>query len=129
MRYRKILIISPGLIFVQKAVLLSLFSGELIFGRAYYWKEFCFSKWVRRDNKTASTNSPWAYIWERLLSEGFLRLRFGGLIFGRAYFWGGDYYRNFTVLVPPASTAYSWGPRAIENAFYRVCFSSGIKLW
>ena len=37
--------------------------------------------------KTASTNSPWAYIWEGLLPEGFLRLRFGGLIFGRAYFF------------------------------------------
>ena len=39
--------------------------------------------------KTASTNSPWAYIWEGLLSEGYLRLRFGGLIFGRAYFFLG----------------------------------------
>ena len=40
MAYRKIPIISPGLIFVQKAVLLGLFSGELIFGVAYYFKEF-----------------------------------------------------------------------------------------
>ena len=39
--------------------------------------------------KTASTNGPWAYIWEGLLSEGFLKLRFGGLIFGRASFWRG----------------------------------------
>ena len=37
--------------------------------------------------KTASTNSPWAYIREGLLSE--IYLRFGGLSFGRAYFWGG----------------------------------------
>ena len=44
--YCKILIISPGLIFVQKAVLLGLFSGDRIFGGAYYWKEFCISKWV-----------------------------------------------------------------------------------
>ena len=36
--------------------------------------------------KTASINSPWAYIREGLLSEGDLRLRFGGLILGRAYF-------------------------------------------
>ena len=35
------LIISPGLIFVQKAILLGFFSGELIFGGACYWKEFC----------------------------------------------------------------------------------------
>ena len=36
-KYRKIPIISPGLIFVQKAFLLGLFSGEFIFGGAYYW--------------------------------------------------------------------------------------------
>ena len=48
--FRKIPKISPGLIFVQKAVLLGLFSGELIFGGAYYWKEFCVLKWVGRDN-------------------------------------------------------------------------------
>ena len=73
---------------------MGLFSGELIFSGAYYWKEFCVSKWVWLDNKrslkhykksikqlkTASTNSPWAYIREGLLSEKFLRLRFGALI-------------------------------------------------
>ena len=36
MVYRKIPIISPGLIFVQKAFLLGLFLGDLIFGGAYY---------------------------------------------------------------------------------------------
>ena len=55
-KYLKIPIISPGLIFVQKAVLLGLFLGELIFGGAYYWKEFCVSKWVGLDNKTATTS-------------------------------------------------------------------------
>ena len=39
--------------------------------------------------KTASANSPWTYVWESLLSEGFLLLKFGGRIFGRAFFWGG----------------------------------------
>ena len=52
-QYRKILIISPGLIFVQKAFLLGLSSGELIFGGAYYWKEFCVSKSVGHDNKNS----------------------------------------------------------------------------
>ena len=100
----------------KRFFLLGLFSGELIFGRAYYWKEFSVSKWVGLDNKTADSNSPWAYIWEGLLSEGYLRLRFGGfifgrLIFGRAYhllllllnfffFWGGGYYRNFNKGIP-----------------------------
>ena len=51
--YLKIAIISPGLIFVQRAVLLGIFSGELILGGAYYWKEFCISKWVRLDNKNS----------------------------------------------------------------------------
>ena len=47
-KYRRIAIISPGLIFVQKAVLLGLFSGELIFKRGllFSWKELCVSKWV-----------------------------------------------------------------------------------
>ena len=54
--YRKISIISLGLIFAQKAFLLGLFSGELIFRGAYYWKEFCISKWVGLDNNnTAKT--------------------------------------------------------------------------
>ena len=39
--------------------------------------------------KTANTNSPWAYIREGLLAEGFMGLRFGGLNFERAYFWRG----------------------------------------
>ena len=48
--YRKFPIISPGVI-VQKAIFLGLFSGERIFGGAYYWKEFCISKWAALDNK------------------------------------------------------------------------------
>ena len=97
--------------------MLGLFSGELIFGGAYYWREFCVSKWVGLDSKTASTNSPWAYIREGLLLEGFLHLRFGGLIFGRAYFfffWGGGliigilrylsmYFRHF-----PSQSLANW---------------------
>ena len=64
--------------------MLGLFSGELIFGGGYYWKEFCVTKWVALDNKnrlklyenslkqlkTASTNSPWAYIRKCLFSIG-----------------------------------------------------------
>ena len=39
-----------------------------------------------RNYSDNSTNSPWAYIGEGLLSEGLVRLRFEGLIFGRAYY-------------------------------------------
>ena len=35
-RYRKILIISPGLIFSQRPLLAGLFRGKLTFGGAYY---------------------------------------------------------------------------------------------
>ena len=56
----------------------------LIIGR-----NLVFQNGLDLTTKTASPNSPWAYIREGLLSEGYLRLRFGGLIFGRAYFWGG----------------------------------------
>ena len=64
--------------FVQKAFLLGIFSEELSFGGAYYWREFSVSKWVgqpkslRKQPKTTNTNSPWVYIREGLLSEGII---------------------------------------------------------
>ena len=58
---------------------------------------FAFQNGLDLTIKTASTNSPWDYIREGSLSEGYFRLRFGGLIFRRAYFFGGA-YRNFTVV-------------------------------
>ena len=75
---------------------MGLFSGELIFGGAYYWKEFVFQNGLGLTINTANSNSPWAYVEEGLLLEGYSHLRFkglfsGGLIFGRAY------YQNFTV--------------------------------
>ena len=48
--YRKIPIISLVLIFLQKAFLMGLFSGELIFRGACYWREFCASVWVGLDS-------------------------------------------------------------------------------
>ena len=81
-------------VFVQKAFLLGLFSGELIIGG-----NFAFQNGLGLTIKAASTNSPWTYLREGLLSEGFVRLRFGGLIFCRAHFFffggGGSYYREF----------------------------------
>ena len=86
---RKIPIIGPGLIFVQKAVFLGLFSGELIFGEAYYWKEFCVSKWVGLGSKTASTNSPWAYIWEGYTIGRIFASEIWGAYFRKNLFFGG----------------------------------------
>ena len=77
--------------------MLGLFSGSLFSEGLIIGRNFAFQNWLGLTIKTAATNSPWAYIREGLLTEGFLRLRFGGLIFGRAYFFGGAYYRNFTV--------------------------------
>ena len=68
--YHKISIISLGLIFDQKTVLLGLFSGELIFGGAYGWRELFVSKWDGLDNKTSYSVTLTAH----------------GLIFGRAYY-------------------------------------------
>ena len=76
-KYHKIPIISVGLISVQKAVLLGLFSRELIFGEAYYWKECCISKWVGPDNKNSLKQ---------------LALTVHGLIFKSAY-----YRRDFCI--------------------------------
>ena len=83
-------------IFVQKAFLLGLFSGSLFSEGLIIGGNFAFHIGLDSTIKTASTNSPWAYIREGLLWEGYLRLRFGGLIFRRAYlfvyfiFWGGE---------------------------------------
>ena len=89
-------------------------AGELIFVGAYFWKELGVSKRVGLDNKnsvkhyknsrkqlkTASTNSPWAYIPEGLLLEGFLGLRFGGLIFGTGGGEGGLLLEFYGILNP-----------------------------
>ena len=42
-----------GLTFVQKAFLLDFFAGELIFGGAYYWREFCVKNGLGLTIKTA----------------------------------------------------------------------------
>ena len=70
--------------------MLGLFSGELIFGGAYYWKEFCISKWVGHDKQKqpekARINSPWAHF-----REDFYVIDLGGLFSGGIFFffWAG----------------------------------------
>ena len=68
---------------------------------------FAFQNGLDLTMKTASTNSPRAYIWEGLFLEGYLCLKHGRLIYLFIYFilfyyyyfffGGGAYYRNFTV--------------------------------
>ena len=84
------------------AFLLGLFLGELIFGGAYYWKEFCVSKWVGlgNQNKVKLRKQP-KTVRGRLYSGGLIIGRIfsseiffffwwgGGVIFGRAYFFVG----------------------------------------
>ena len=68
---------------------LSYFRGNLFWEGLIIGRNFALQNGLGLTIRTASTNSPWAYIRKGLLSEGFVRLRFGGLIFRRAYFWGG----------------------------------------
>ena len=73
--------------------MLGLFWGELIFGGAYNWKEFCVSKWVGLDNKNSLKH------YENSLKELALTgygLILGGLIIGRIFaseIWGA-YFRE-----------------------------------
>ena len=75
------------------------FRGSLFLEGLIIGGNFAFQNGLDLTIKTASTNSPWAYIREGLLSEVYLRLRFGGAYFreGLFFFGGWAYYRNFTV--------------------------------
>ena len=84
--------------------------GELIFGRTYYWREVCISKWIGLDNKSSLRHKDTG-----CNSQKQLTLTVHRLTFRRAYYWkdicvydcgglcsgglifGGAYYRNFTV--------------------------------
>ena len=72
--------INPGLTLVQKA--LFWFSGELIFGGAYYWREFCVSKWVGLNNKNTLKHEDNCLKQLKLA----MSLMVYGIIFGRAYY-------------------------------------------
>ena len=67
--YRKIPIISPGLIFVLKAVCWAYFRGSLFPEGLIIGRNFAFQNRLGLTIKTADSNSPWAYIREGLLSE------------------------------------------------------------
>ena len=91
-KYHKIPIISPqGLYLFKRLFCWAYFQGSLFSEGLIIGGNFAFQNGLDLTTKTASSNSPWAYVREGLLSEGYLRLRFGELIFGRAY------YRSFTV--------------------------------
>ena len=69
-----------------------LFLGELVLGGAYYWKEFCVSKWVGHDNKNSVKHYENSLKQPALTGYGLIFGRAGaseGLIFRRAYFWEG----------------------------------------
>ena len=85
--YRKIPIISPGLIFVQKAFLVSLFSEGLIFG----WN-FAFQNGSGLTIKQLALTGHERAYYRNDFCVGDLGVLFSvGLIF-----WGA-YYRKFTV--------------------------------
>ena len=131
--FRKIPLIIPGVLFVQKAVLLGLPAGELIFGGAYYWKEFCVSKWTGLDYKNslkhyenrlkqlkrANTNRPHGLIFGRAYYRKDFCVWYLGNLFSGGLITGGAYYRNFTVFILP-KRLFWWayfGGLIIEGSF------------
>ena len=96
-------------------------------GLAYQQKRPKAQDYSRKQLKTANSNSPWAYIREGLLSEGYLRLRFGGLIFGRAIFFfcggGGGGGLTIGILQYVVTLFLCRSTGAIHSLQGRVCFS------
>ena len=88
---------------VQKAFLVGLFSGEIIFGAAYYWREFCVSKWVGLDVNNSFKHQ------DNSLKQ--LTLHSMGL------FSGGPYNQNLTVCFLGGS---SESPVETQNNSQRV---------
>ena len=100
--YRKTPIISPGLIFVQKAVLLDLFSGSLFSEGLIIGRNFAFQNRLDLTIKTARNTTKTAYnsltqqiltlnglIFQGLIIGRIFASEIWGLIFRRAYFWRG----------------------------------------
>ena len=92
----------PWAYICSKGFFAGLISRELIIGGNFTFQNG--SGWtikIRKQPKTANDKSPWTYIREGLLSEGYLPLLLG-LYFGRVFFrcgagGGGAYYRNCTL--------------------------------
>ena len=80
--YRKNPIVSPGLICPENFFGGLFLGGWRGWGEAYYWKEFCVSKWIGLDNK----NSLKQFLKQATLTAaGFSSLAFiysGGLMVG-----------------------------------------------
>ena len=107
-KYGKIPKISPGLIFVQKAVYWAYFSGSLFSEGLVIGRNFAFQNGVGLSIKTAKNTKMNSLKQLTVTVHGLtfrrdyyrkcnLRPRFGGLLLGRLIF-GGAYYRNFTVV-------------------------------
>ena len=80
---QNVLIISPGLVFVQKAFFWAYLQGKLILGGACYREEYCISKWVWLANKNSLNSSKQLTV----TVHGFTLC-----IFGRAYYYYYYYY-------------------------------------
>ena len=72
----------------------SLFSEQPVIGKNVAFQNG-FGLSILKQLKTANSNSPWAFIQEGLLSEGYLRLRFGGLFSGGVSYFGGCLLSEF----------------------------------
>ena len=70
-----------------------LFSRELIFLGAYYWKEFCVSKWVGLVNKNSLKHYKNSI--NQLALKVYVYIYLGGLIIGRIFasaIWRGLFF-------------------------------------
>ena len=86
-KYLKIQKTRPRLLLVQNEFLVGLFWGELMFGGAYFRREFLVSKWVGIDNKNTFKHQDNS---KNSLKQ--LTLTVHGLMYGRAC-----YRRNIRV--------------------------------
>ena len=90
MIYRKIPAISPGLIFVQKAVLLGLFSGELISEGPIIGRNFAFQNGLGLTTKQLAVTVHGLIFGRAYYRKDFCVCDLGGLFSGGGLFWGGE---------------------------------------
>ena len=85
LKYRKVSIISPGLIFVQKAVLLAYFRGSLFSEGLIIGRTFAFQNGFGLTIKTASVKHYENNLKQLKTASNNKLITVRGLLFGRAY--------------------------------------------
>ena len=102
--------------------MLAYFRGSLFLEGLSIGGNFAFQNRLDLTMKTASTNSPRAYIWEGLLLEGYLCLKLGRLIFGRTYLF---IYLFYFILFYFIIFFFLGGGGGLLSEFYGMTLFSG----